>query len=89
MDQKYLEVEIEHLKKSIERLESKNEEQDETTRRAFEDLSKKLDKQAEQLGMYRHFVIFIRSLLAGLLIVLTVRFGDITAFLAEVLNSKG
>ncbi|MCW8887464.1 MAG: hypothetical protein OQK25_00200, partial [Gammaproteobacteria bacterium] len=77
MDLRHLEVEIEHLKREVQELKQSDREQTDDYTQKLYDIDKKLDKAIGQLDMYRHFTIFIRAILIGIIMIVTIKFGDI------------
>lgn len=68
------------IEESIGYIKSKLESQDEDIKRlnqSLNNLSTKVDNLADQLAMYRHFTIMLRTTAVGVFIVLTAKFGDI------------
>ena len=80
MDLRYLEVEIEHLKQEVQELKKEDARQLQEYTRRLESLDGKLDKAIDQLGLYRHFSIFIRAVLIGIIMIVTIKVGDLKEF---------
>ena len=80
MDLRHLEVEIEHLKKDINELKQSDKAQTDDYTQKLDAIDKKLDKAINQLDMYRHFTIFIRAVLIGIIMIVTLKFGDLKDF---------
>lgn len=67
------------IEESIGYIKSKLENQDEDIKRLNESLislSKKVDNLSDQLAMYRHFTIMLRTAAVGVFIILTAKLGD-------------
>jgi len=62
----YIKGQLESIDRRIQELEGENKT-----------LSDKMDKVGEELAVYRHFVIWIRSTLLVGAFILTVKFGDL------------
>lgn len=88
MDLRHLEVEIEHLKKDIKEIKQKDLSNYHEYSQKLDQIERKLDRAFNQLDMYRHFTIFIRAILVAVIVVITLKFGDIKDMLfgAEVVN---
>lgn len=80
MDLRHLEVEIEHLKKDVQELKTEDIRQSNEYTKKLDNIEKKLDSAISQLDMYRHFTIFIRAFLIGIIMIVTIKFGDIKEF---------
>lgn len=92
MDNKHLEVEINNIKRDIQELKEQDQRQTDDYTQKLNSIDNKLDKAISQLDMYRHFVIFIRAVLIGIIMIITLKFGDIKELFTgvEVLNeTKG
>jgi len=80
MEHKHLETEIEHLKQAVQELKDRDKEQTDDYTQKLDALNAKMDKALDQLAMYRHFTVFIRAVLIGIIMILTLKFGDIKDF---------
>ena len=72
------------IEESIGYIKSKLESQDEDIKRlsnSLDNLSNKVDNLSDQLAMYRHFTIMLRTTAVGVFIVLTTKFGDVLDWL--------
>lgn len=89
MENKHLEVEIENIKRDIQELKDQDKRQDDVYTDKLSAIEEKLDKAISQLDMYRHFTIFIRAVLIGIIMIVTIKFGDIKDFFmgAEVTDA--
>lgn len=88
MEHRHLETEIEYIKKAIEELKQQDQRTEDAHTKKFEELEDKLDTALAQLGMYRHFTIFLRAVLIGVIMIVTLKFGDIKDLFVgvEVIN---
>lgn len=86
MDLRQAENEIEHIKRDIQDLKEQDIKQTDDYTQKLNEISSKLDKAIDQLAMYRHFTIFLRAVLIGIIMIITLKFGDIKDMLfgAEV-----
>lgn len=82
METRHLETEIEYIKRSIEDLKQQDLRNEDAYAKKLDRLEEKLDTALDQLGMYRHFTIFIRAVLVGIIMIITLRLGDIKTFFA-------
>lgn len=74
------------MEESIGYIKSKLENQDEDIKRLNESLislSKKVDNLSDQLAMYRHFTIMLRTAAVGVFIILTTKFGDFVEWIRQ------
>lgn len=79
-----LETEVHLLKQAVQDLKERDIEQTNDYTQQLQTIDKKLDKALDQLGMYRHFTIFIRAVLIGIIMIVTLKFGDISDFFGGV-----
>ena len=77
MDYKYLEAEIENLKEAVHELKETDQRQTDDYTQQLKQIDAKLDKALDQLAMYRHFTVFIRAVLVGIIMIVTLKFGAI------------
>lgn len=87
MEHKHLEVEIEHIKNDIHELKQSDKAQTDDYTQKLDAIDKKLDKAIRQLDMYRHFTIFIRAVLIGIIMIVTLKFGDIKDFFVGAVDA--
>lgn len=80
MDNKHLEVEISNIKRDIQELKEQDQRQTDDYTQKLSSIEQKLDKAISQLDMYRHFTYFIRAVLIGIIMIVTIKFGDIKEF---------
>ena len=73
---------IGYLTGKIEELEKQIKHQGEQQN----DINTKLDKALEQLSLYRHLIIFLRGSLLLIAAIVTLKFGDISTILKEMLK---
>lgn len=87
MDLRQAENEINNIKRDIDTLKEQDRIQTDDYTQKLNEISSKLDKAISQLDMYRHFTIFLRAILIGIIMIVTLKFGDIKDFfMPEVIN---
>lgn len=64
----YIKGKLESIEERIQDLERQEN---------IEELSNKVDSLSEEMAMYRHFVIWIRSVVIGTAFLLTMKWGDL------------